>query len=46
MMIQYVFHPLVGGYVGVDFCGEDAFVAKHLLHYAQICTVFYQVGGK
>ena len=46
MMLQNVFHPLLGADVGVDFGCKDAFVAEHLLHYAQVCTVFNQMGCK
>ena len=46
MVVKDVLHPLVGGDVGVDFGGEDAFVAEHLLYNAEIGTVFHQVGGK
>ena len=46
MMFKNVLHPLTGTDVGVDFGGEDAFVAEHLLHHAQVCAVFHQVGGK
>jgi hypothetical protein len=46
MMVKDVLHPLMGGDVGVDFGGEDAFVAEHLLHNAQIGAVFHKVGGK
>ena len=46
MVVQDVFHPLVGGDVGVDFGSEDAFVTKHLLHHAQVRTALYQMGSK
>ena len=32
--------------MGVDFGGEDGFVAQHLLHDAEVCAVFNQMGGK
>ena len=46
MMLQNVLHPLLGTDVGVDFGGKNAFVAEHLLHNAQVCTVFNQMGCK
>ena len=46
MVLQDVLHPLVGGDVGVDFGGEDAFVTKHLLNNAQVSPIFHQMGSK
>ena len=46
MMLQNVFHPLLGADVGINLCSKDAFVAEHLLHYAQVGTVFNQMGCK
>ena len=36
----------VAGEVGVDFGGGNAFVAKHLLHGAEVGSVFDQLGGE
>ena len=46
MMLKDVFHPLLGADVGVNFCCKNAFMAKHLLYYAQIGPVFNQMCGK
>ena len=46
MVVKDVFHPLLGADVGVNFGGEDAFVAQHLLHCAKIGTVLHKMGGK
>ena len=36
----------VAGEVGVDFGGGNAFVAQHLLHGAEVGSVFDQLGGE
>ena len=46
MVVKDVLHPLLGADVGIDFGGEDAFVAQHLLHCAKVGAVLHQMGGK
>lgn len=43
---DYCLMPFAGVYVGVDFCGKDAFVSEHFLYCTQVCSVFYQMCGK
>ena len=38
--------PSGGVNVGVNFCGCDALVAKHVLDYTEVCTVFDKMGRK
>ena len=46
MVIKDVLHPELFSYMGIDFGGEDAGVAEHVLNYPEVCTVFYKVGCK
>ena len=46
MVVQDGTVPGGGVYVGVDFGGEDAFVAKHFLDYAEVGPVLNQMRGK
>ena len=46
MVIQDVLHPLSGTYMGVNLCGEDAFVPEHLLYHTQIRTILNKMGCK
>ena len=46
MVAEDALLPLGGVNVGVDFGGEDGFVAEHLLDDAQVRAVLYQMGGE
>lgn len=46
MVVQDVLHPLSGTYMGVNLCGEDAFVPEHLLYHTQIRTILNKMGCK
>ncbi len=40
------FPQSLAGYMGIDFCGADAGMAKQFLDYAQVGAIFQQMRGK